>query len=196
MRWALLALALVACGPGSSPPLSTSEAPDADGDGIPDASDLCPESPETFNGYKDDDGCPDDSTAHDPFPPDLATSWTGTMTLTIGARVLTAPQTRTITMASDGMSATLHGVCPDGSGALEVVWLHEQAAWTGLERCPVVAVGGCDLTTVFLYHIHGTRSAAGFNIASDGTAMVADSKDPSCYQMNADAVMQFSGVRL
>ncbi len=33
--------------------------PDRDHDGIPDDKDLCPDEPETVNGYKDDDGCPD-----------------------------------------------------------------------------------------------------------------------------------------
>ncbi len=33
--------------------------PDRDGDGVPDAQDRCPERPETFNGYADNDGCPD-----------------------------------------------------------------------------------------------------------------------------------------
>lgn len=32
---------------------------DSDGDGIPDAQDRCPRLPETRNGYRDDDGCPD-----------------------------------------------------------------------------------------------------------------------------------------
>lgn len=32
---------------------------DRDGDGIPDHLDKCPDEPETYNGYKDDDGCPD-----------------------------------------------------------------------------------------------------------------------------------------
>ena len=33
--------------------------PDKDGDGVPDASDKCVNKPETRNGYKDEDGCPD-----------------------------------------------------------------------------------------------------------------------------------------
>lgn len=33
---------------------------DRDGDGYPDAVDQCPDEPETWNTYKDDDGCPDD----------------------------------------------------------------------------------------------------------------------------------------
>jgi outer membrane protein OmpA-like peptidoglycan-associated protein len=33
--------------------------PDNDHDGIPDAVDACPNEPETYNGYQDDDGCPD-----------------------------------------------------------------------------------------------------------------------------------------
>lgn len=32
---------------------------DADGDGIDDAVDLCPDHPETYNGFADKDGCPD-----------------------------------------------------------------------------------------------------------------------------------------
>jgi outer membrane protein OmpA-like peptidoglycan-associated protein len=34
--------------------------PDRDGDGIPDKDDKCPDKPETFNGYQDADGCPDE----------------------------------------------------------------------------------------------------------------------------------------
>jgi outer membrane protein OmpA-like peptidoglycan-associated protein len=33
---------------------------DKDGDGYPDNTDKCPEQPENFQGYQDDDGCPDD----------------------------------------------------------------------------------------------------------------------------------------
>jgi hypothetical protein len=32
---------------------------DRDGDGVPDDLDKCPDEPETFNGYEDEDGCPD-----------------------------------------------------------------------------------------------------------------------------------------
>ncbi len=41
-------------GTGGGPP------PDTDGDGLLDNVDLCPDQPEPVNGYKDDDGCPDD----------------------------------------------------------------------------------------------------------------------------------------
>jgi outer membrane protein OmpA-like peptidoglycan-associated protein len=34
--------------------------PDRDGDGIPDDLDQCPDEPETWNGYMDTDGCPDE----------------------------------------------------------------------------------------------------------------------------------------
>jgi OmpA-OmpF porin, OOP family len=36
------------------------EAGDRDGDGIPDPVDKCPDQPENYNGYQDEDGCPDD----------------------------------------------------------------------------------------------------------------------------------------
>lgn len=35
---------------------------DRDGDQIPDSLDQCPTSPETFNGFQDQDGCPDVTT--------------------------------------------------------------------------------------------------------------------------------------
>lgn len=33
---------------------------DRDGDGYPDPADRCPDKPENYNGYQDEDGCPDD----------------------------------------------------------------------------------------------------------------------------------------
>ncbi|MBI5531235.1 MAG: OmpA family protein [Deltaproteobacteria bacterium] len=42
---------------------------DKDGDGYLDPEDKCPEEPETWNGYKDEDGCPDDpDTDNDGIP--------------------------------------------------------------------------------------------------------------------------------
>jgi OOP family OmpA-OmpF porin len=41
-------------------------APDTDGDGLDDLRDACDDEPETVNGFKDDDGCPDR------VPPDVA----------------------------------------------------------------------------------------------------------------------------
>ena len=40
-------------------PAAVATAGDRDGDGIPDASDLCPDQPEDLNGQADTDGCPD-----------------------------------------------------------------------------------------------------------------------------------------
>ncbi|MCO4762867.1 MAG: OmpA family protein [Myxococcales bacterium] len=47
--------------PNEAGPASEQGCPikDADKDGIPDKKDKCPNKPESFNGYKDDDGCPD-----------------------------------------------------------------------------------------------------------------------------------------
>ena len=38
---------------------------DSDGDGILDARDICPDEPETKNGFQDDDGCPDEADRDD-----------------------------------------------------------------------------------------------------------------------------------
>jgi outer membrane protein OmpA-like peptidoglycan-associated protein len=41
---------------------------DRDGDGIPDAIDMCPDDPEDRDGYQDYDGCPDPDNDRDPVP--------------------------------------------------------------------------------------------------------------------------------
>jgi len=51
MRIAFFLLVLLAAGPA--------RAADADGDGVPDAADRCPHEPETRDGLRDDDGCPE-----------------------------------------------------------------------------------------------------------------------------------------
>lgn len=42
------------------PPPPPPEPGDADGDGLTDEIDKCPKDPENYNGFEDDDGCPDD----------------------------------------------------------------------------------------------------------------------------------------
>lgn len=42
--------------------------PDTDGDGIPDDEDACPPLPEDFDGFEDDDGCPDPDNDNDLVP--------------------------------------------------------------------------------------------------------------------------------
>ena len=41
---------------------------DRDGDGIVDAIDKCPDDPEDFDGFEDDDGCPDPDNDRDGIP--------------------------------------------------------------------------------------------------------------------------------
>jgi outer membrane protein OmpA-like peptidoglycan-associated protein len=41
---------------------------DRDGDGIPDDVDKCPDQPEDFDGFEDEDGCPDPDNDHDGIP--------------------------------------------------------------------------------------------------------------------------------
>lgn len=44
---------------------------DSDGDGIPDMYDKCPQAPEDFDGYQDQDGCPDPDNDADGIPDSL-----------------------------------------------------------------------------------------------------------------------------
>jgi outer membrane protein OmpA-like peptidoglycan-associated protein len=41
---------------------------DRDGDGIPDSADRCPDEPEDYDGFQDDDGCPDLDNDNDGVP--------------------------------------------------------------------------------------------------------------------------------
>lgn len=41
---------------------------DRDGDGIPDSADRCPDEPEDYDGFQDDDGCPDRDNDDDGVP--------------------------------------------------------------------------------------------------------------------------------
>ncbi|HUT99083.1 MAG TPA: OmpA family protein [bacterium] len=44
---------------GIGPSTSSGGYSDSDRDGVPDNKDMCPDEPETINGYQDEDGCPD-----------------------------------------------------------------------------------------------------------------------------------------
>ena len=45
--------------PPTAPRVAKNDFPDRDNDGIRDDLDKCPDDPETYNGYQDEDGCPD-----------------------------------------------------------------------------------------------------------------------------------------
>ena len=80
MRWSVILLWLIglACAPHpalapapaavTDPPPHAVPArpPDRDGDGIPDDKDQCPDAPETVNGCRDEDGCPDRTVVQPP----------------------------------------------------------------------------------------------------------------------------------
>ena len=59
--------------PPRAPVVAKEDFPDRDHDGIRDDLDKCPDEPETYNGYQDADGCPDD----DRDAPQLADTTTG-----------------------------------------------------------------------------------------------------------------------
>jgi hypothetical protein len=63
MRW-IIVLSLVACWRGRPPHGQT----DRDGDGIPNERDRCPDDPEDFDGFEDEDGCPDPDNDRDGVP--------------------------------------------------------------------------------------------------------------------------------
>ena len=82
---ALVCVAIPACSSGpqlrsdSKPAATSADKPkeplvvrvadaDRDGDGIPDIVDRCPDEPEDYDGFQDDDGCPDRDNDNDGVP--------------------------------------------------------------------------------------------------------------------------------
>ncbi len=55
----------------ASPGSPSEEQEDQDGDGLLGTADDCPERPETFNGYEDEDGCPDEVPEGGPIPEEV-----------------------------------------------------------------------------------------------------------------------------
>lgn len=88
--------------------------PDADGDGIPDDRDRCPYEPETRNGIRDDDGCPEDPRAlraarATPFPkpgPTTTSTATAAPVNTVAPHVVPKPPTSDAS-AGAGVAAAL-----------------------------------------------------------------------------------------
>ncbi len=93
-----LALALCVAGravhaqsqPTQDAPIATTDIDDQDGDGVLDAVDRCPTTPETYNGLDDHDGCPDTRGAVD-LPPSL-----GAMIPLVGSQRLLVRNANTI----------------------------------------------------------------------------------------------------
>jgi len=73
-RRGVFSLSIIA-GTQATPPLHPPEPPkpdgDADGDGIPDSLDKCPNEPEDKDMFEDSDGCPDPDNDHDGIPDEL-----------------------------------------------------------------------------------------------------------------------------
>jgi len=71
VRWVIKRVlfgVFVVCVIGCGGALGALGSSDADQDGIPDASDMCPNAPEDRDGYKDTDGCPDADNDQDGIP--------------------------------------------------------------------------------------------------------------------------------
>jgi hypothetical protein len=196
MKGVLFAMVFVACG-GVAPPPSQHADIDTDGDGIVDSADACPEAPETVNGYRDDDGCPDSSTRHDPFPTELAHQWSGTMTLNIAGSSVSSPHVMTLTMAEDGMSAMLTGVCPDGSGSVSLVWLDGAAWWSGAMLCKAATWAGCKAIDATVYRIRGIGvGSSSVDITLEGTARSGPSPSaPTACNASGEMTLVFDGAR-
>jgi outer membrane protein OmpA-like peptidoglycan-associated protein len=61
----------LAAGVRFSPKPAPSSYADRDGDGVPDYADRCPDQPEDHDGFKDDDGCPEEDNDRDGVPDDV-----------------------------------------------------------------------------------------------------------------------------
>lgn len=95
---------------------------DDDGDGIPDRRDGCLALPETYNGYADDDGCPDHLAFLDVVPTigGRAVPAEVTVMRSTGTTVAAAPRVATDLVPSESVTIEAKALCWVGSATIAV----------------------------------------------------------------------------
>jgi hypothetical protein len=200
---AALSLALlVAC--GGEDPVTPPGQIDADGDGLPDAEDECPDTPETVNGYQDGDGCPDVRPQQIELSTEIAGTWSGVSTLTVNdgayAKALTIP----ISVSVDRLAGTINGFCPDGSGAvaLSAFTNAPDASWSGIYSCPPGPWGTCSdgvaiRANMVALSLVVRPTQSGVRVAMRGAVTLTDNDDtrPSACDQTGDFTSEFLAPR-
>jgi OOP family OmpA-OmpF porin len=116
--------------------LSGCPSPDKDGDSYDDAVDKCPEAAETFDGFEDEDGCPD-ADAKTPRPP-LVRVDEKTASLSLGARANIAfekaPRTAELTAPSRAVLRAVVAALNEKPGLLLLVGVRPKNATPAAEQ--------------------------------------------------------------
>lgn len=140
-------LLVAACGGEANP-----EFVDSDGDLIVDADDACQDAPETVNGYKDRDGCPDKPPAAEPVPGPYAGTWTGDSHLLVPSNpTVVHRQAIAVSVSADGWAASIRGFCPDGTGSLSLTSFDGVTETTSIYACPPGQWGECPRANILYY---------------------------------------------
>jgi hypothetical protein len=147
--------------------------PDSDGDGVEDSVDACLEQPETWNGYQDTDGCPDEAPSA-LFPENSSGQWTREMTVAIGGSVFSDEHTMTLRVNADRQSAILSGFCPDGSGGVTLAWKDGAGVWGGNYICPPAPWEECSRLDAIFFEFRVTFTSSETMIAGAGVADMDD----------------------
>lgn len=160
---------------------------DTDGDGIPDATDECPDMPETVNGYHDGDGCPDSGA--DAF----GGTWVG-MSGYIVADNPAVNYQHAMRISHVGGGARVEWVCSNGTDAIQMVYTGHELRWEGSLECPLATVDGC-MTTVRLNDARAFLTQSGaivFEATGTSSAFRAGS---ACAQGPASLYFSFHATR-
>lgn len=147
MRPLLALLFLVACG------TPITEGPsDSDGDGILDTEDKCPTTP---GDPRRDDGCRFPLGEERPVGGDFFGAWDGSLFFAPeGLASIATPERLGIATVPNSKRAMATGLCPDGSGSLELKDTGRGPEWSGIYICPPANVGACKDAGVILFSLY------------------------------------------
>jgi hypothetical protein len=105
----------------------------------------------------------------DPVPIEYVGTWEGTAGVAIGDEPSREYAATMMVTAVSVSTATVTGLCPDGSGSVEVGGFDGRLAWEQTTTCPGTWLSGC---IVFFTFTKGTveRDGVGLAIRASGTA--------------------------
>jgi hypothetical protein len=158
--------------------------PDTDGDGVEDAEDECPDTPESVNGYQDGDGCPDVRPYPVPLSAEIAGTWTGATHLAVNGGTYVKNQAVQLSVSADRLSGVISGFCPDGSGAgsLAAYTTAPDASWVGIYSCPPGQWGVCDdglaiLANMVVLTVVARPTPNGVSVETTGAVTLTDNNN-------------------
>lgn len=114
-------------------------------------------------------GCGGNLVPPQPIPTVFSGRWVGAASVAIGTEAPRGYDALTTIVAS-GEVAHLGGLCPDGSGEIEMISFEEQLGWQGDVLCQPTWLGGCMVTLRYAFAKATVSPDRVLTIEAKGTA--------------------------